>query len=147
MSLLVAAADKVKEKLEANKTALHLGAIFYGDQAKLPARFNACVEPDSDKAELQGQGMHRRVKRVVTIYVLLYDTAIQSTENNRRESDEKAEEIEALLNSDATLGGLFTHCYVTAVESGYDRKEGTLVRANRITLQCTLHSDPLPMMS
>lgn len=147
MSILVEAADRVLAKLEANKVALNLGATFYGDQLRLPARFTACVEPDSDKADLQQGSMHRRVLRTVTVYVLLYDTAVQSTESNRRESDQKAEEIETLLNSDATLGGLFTHCYVTAIESGYDRKDGQLVRANRITLEGKKHSDPLPSMS
>lgn len=141
MTYLVAAADAVMTLLTNAKTDLGLGAVFYGDQTKIPSRFTACVEPDSDKAQLQGG--FRRVDRTVVIYVLLYDSAIQSTSDNRRESDVKAELIENLLNKNAYLEG-FTHCYVTSIESGYAIKDGSVMRSNRITYECTRKSDPLP---
>jgi hypothetical protein len=141
MSLLVEATDAVMALLEAKKVALSIGGVFYGDQARLPHRWTVCVEPGSDMAELQGG--FRRVKRVVTVYVLIYSNAIQSTEDNRRDSDVKAEEIEKELNSDSTLGGIFTHCYVTANESGYSIKDGKQVRSSRLTFEGTRNSHPL----
>lgn len=142
MSLLVTTADALKAKLEAKKSELALGSVWYGDQLRVPDRFTVCVEPGTDEAELQGG--FRRVTRVVTVYVLVYDTAIQSTESNRREADAKSEEIEAELNSDPTLGGIFTHCFVKSNESGYSIKDGRQVRSNRITFEGTKKSDPLP---
>ena len=138
---LVAACKAVEEKLKENQVSLGLGAVYYGDQRRIAQKFTACIEPGEDRAELQG--MMRRVTRTVTVYILLYGVLISAEDASREATDEVAEAIEALLNQDSTLGGLFTHCYVTLVESGYSPKDGSMVSTCRITFQCTRNSDPL----
>jgi hypothetical protein len=130
---LVTVADVLVAKLEASADSLGLTDVFFGDQDLIPRSPAACVEPGDKTRDLQGAT--RRTENVFTIYILVYHSEVRSPQSNRKDADTLAEAIESLIHSDATLGGLVRHCYVTQVQSGYARKQNALMRSSRITFE------------
>lgn len=133
--------NEVAEELEykitqfcTNHTSLTpaLWSVFYGDQEKLPKRLTICVEPNIKRNSLRNAT--RGITREYELYVIVYYTNLnEGGIFSRKGADKFAEEIEAELNNDSSLGGRLMHCYVTEVASGYSNKEGTVVKAARLT--------------
>lgn len=124
----------------ANKIAIGYLAVFYGDQDKLPTTPMICIEPDRKVRTLNG--VPRRTLVEFRVHVILYHSGVTSPQTNRRDADEMAEEIEALLHADPRLGAsagtqLAVNSLVTSIESGYVTKAGSLVRASRLTFDVT----------
>lgn len=129
-------AEALVTKLETNKVSLGLADVFYGDQEKLPSTPIACVEPDTKTNTLSSA--QRKVQIEFQVFILLYHSAVQSPEANRRDSDQLAADIETLIHADRTLlrpdlTDRVIHCMIESVASGYVTKSNTLVRASRLT--------------
>lgn len=119
--------------LDTNKESLGLMAVYYGDQDRLPMTPVACIEPDTKNRDLKGA--QRMTAVTLRAYVLVYHSAITSPQQNRRDADQMAEDIETLIHSKRSLDGLLIHGMVTAIESGYVTRERTLVRSSRLTYE------------
>jgi hypothetical protein len=120
---------------------LNIGAVHYGDQDRLVAQNTVCFEPDIKVTELTGA--NRLVSRTFRVYVFIYTAAVTSTEMNREQSDQLASDLEDIFNAANTLGDTVLHCMVTANESGYSTKSGSIVRSARLTFEATTR-DRLP---
>lgn len=129
-SSLYAFVDYTYNLLVTNKSSLGLQGVFYGDQNLIPASPIACVEPDTSVSVLASA--QRRVENNFRVYVLVYSAFVESPDLNRRDADQRAEAIKAVLNADALAGGLVTHCMVEEVASGYAQKAGAIYRSSRI---------------
>lgn len=127
---LVEFTDKVLEIIRANQEALSIHSIFLGDQEKLPGTPVVCVEPDNKTNTLKNAT--RGIEIQLRVQIIVYTAMLASPEQNRRDADVLAEDIETLLHADAQLGGLVIHSMVDDVASGYASKAGTLVRANKV---------------
>lgn len=146
---LVALSEAVEQKViayfESKQANGLLGqedwGVYYGDQQKLPKRITACIEPNTKVTDLTGAT--RMVDRRYEVFVILYFTAVQSGQLNRREVDTISEEIETHLNVDPRLGGEVIHSYVTELASGYSTKDGALVKSSRLTFTA-ISKDRLP---
>lgn len=129
--------ERLFEKLEQNKDDLGLYTVLYGDQERLPGYPAVCVEPDNKDRDLNGNP--RRTLVTLRVFIILYHGAIDSPQVNRRVADQKAEAVEAMIHEDPALTvnneDLVIHGMVTRMESGYVRKENTLVRASRLTYE------------
>ena len=123
--------DALQAKLEAVREEYGVSQTSYGDQVKLPGGNIVCFEPDTKAVELKGAQF--KTELTFTVYIIVYTASIQSPEMNRKESDELAEKLEVLFNSDVQLGGLLIHGYVSEVASGYSTKDNSIVRSNRLT--------------
>lgn len=121
--------------LDANRVDLGLKGVWYGDQEKIPETPAVCVEMGPKNGELNGVPRRRLV--VIDAYIILYHERIQDEQENQRQSELKAEQVEDLLHQDDTLGGLVIHSMVTTSEPGYVQRGGAKVKASRLTLQCT----------
>lgn len=130
ISSLVEFADATKTLLEDYQEELEIHSIFYGDQQKLPGTPVVCIEPDTKANDLVGSP--RAVNVRFTVQILVYTAAINSPQINQRDADVLAEKIEDILHLDPQLGERVIHCMVDSIQSGYARKSGTLVRANKI---------------
>lgn len=123
----------------ANKLALlgAYGAVFYGDQDKLPQTPAVCIEAGTSSRALQGAPDTVLVDH--ECYILVYHSKVQSVELNKRESEAYAEAIVAFLDPNIQLRNtsnadpIVIHGFCTGIDPGYSFKEGTLYSAVRIT--------------
>jgi len=113
------------------KTTNGIAAVMYGDQEKIGVVPLICIEP-SNKAR-DYNGAPRRTEVNFEVYVLVYYGTLQGTQENRRDTDQLAEAIEARLHSDPQCGGLVISSLVTNIVSGVSNKGGALIRACRLT--------------
>jgi hypothetical protein len=121
--------------IEANESSLGLAKTYYGDQEKVPVTPVAIVETGDKLRELNG--VPRRTKVTMTLYLMIYHSKVQDTQISRREVEALAEAVELLLHADRTLGGLVIHCMVTTIEPGYATRDRTMLRASRLTFEAT----------
>lgn len=134
-------AEALYNKLDVNKEALGIEAVYYGDQNRLPVTPAVCIEPDSKTNTLTSA--FRKVSLDFKIYILLYHSQVSSPQDNRRSADALAEAVETLIHADKDLGGLVIHCMIDEVASGYVTKSNSLVRASRLTFSA-LSQNQLP---
>lgn len=134
------------DKLTADATTLGLKGVFYGDQDKLPATPIVCVEPDNK--DVMSYSPFRKTEIEITVYIIVYHSAIESPQQNRKDADAMAEAIETFLNADKNLKRTdhtdrVIHCYIKHVASGYAKKGNSVVRASRLTFSARTQ-DQLP---
>lgn len=132
MTKIVALADHVKAVVAANATALSIKKVVYGDINEVTDSVTVCVAPDSKTATLHNSAPTAKNEHV--IIVMIYYAFQTDPEYNHRQSDILAEQLEDILNTDHTYGGLVTFGMVTSLASGYTRKSGELVRTSRLTI-------------
>lgn len=130
-------ADIFYNKFVDNQQAYGIHSVFYGDQDRLPGTPCVCLEPDIKAKSLNGAP--RRVLVIMTLYVLIYFSAVGSPQDNRHDADAFAEDLEDLIEKDPYLlddvgAKRVIHCYVTNNESGYVRKGSSIMRSSRLTI-------------
>jgi hypothetical protein len=116
--------------LETNAAELGLGAVYYGDQERLPVTPAACIETGRTTKELVA--IPRRVDTEFEAFIILYHNPVQDVSATRREVERLAEAVEDLVHTKPTLDGLVIHAFVSILEHGYVTKGGTVVRASRL---------------
>lgn len=126
-------AAAVTSLLETNKIKLGLEDVWVGDQERLPRTPCAAVEPGPKTRTYNG--VPRRFEVMLEAYILVYVERIQDTQQNVRQSLALAEEIEAVLHEDETVGGLVISSYVSDSTPGYVNRSGTLLSVVRLTFQ------------
>jgi hypothetical protein len=117
-----------------NKTPLGLADVWYGDEDKVPT--TPCVAVSSGEKTRVLDGASRRTLVDLTCYLMVYFEKIQGTEQNRKEAETLAEDVEAVLHADSTLGGIVVHSYVSRSEPGYasrGRSPRALLSVTRLT--------------
>ena len=123
----------VFDLLTGHASDLGVQDVFFGDQAKIPSVPSVCVDPLNKRRELQG--VPRMTLNTMQVHVIIYHARVADVQVTSRESLQVAEGVEALLHSDAQLGGLCFHSMCSAVEAGYSTRSGTLYRSTRITFE------------
>jgi len=128
-------AKKLEDIVNDNRTALNLATngLYYGDITKIPTTPCICIESGDKDQELNGAP--RRVMITGTNYILVYHSEVKSPSANREDDDQYAEQVEALVHADATLGGLVIDSLVRTIEFGYQIRSNTLYRASRLTVE------------
>lgn len=137
---IVAIADLLVTKIAGNATNFIIpftdADVYYGDQDRIPRTPSVCVEPGNKDRALAGAP--NMTQNEFTVYILIYHNRAQDIQLTRRETDQLAYDIELYIHQDLQLknGGStpnVIHGFVTANESGYATKNGTLYRAARLT--------------
>lgn len=116
-----------------NKTALGIQAVFYGDQQKIAVTPTVCIESDFKNRTING--LPRRTDNQLSAFVLVYHSPVQDTQVTRKQVDQLAEAIEALIHTDARMGGLVIHSLVTQTQSGFSDRAQQMFRSCRLTVQ------------
>lgn len=133
------------DKIQANRATLGMPTgtdvvnVFYGDQDIITSTPSVCVEPDNKHRILNGD--RRRTVNEFRIGILIYQGLVTDPQTNRKDADELAEAIETLIHADATFGAnpnqLVIHSLVESIESGYQKKGGSVLRSSRLTVTAT----------
>lgn len=126
-------AQAVYDLVVANKVSLGLADIWYGDEDKTPR--TPCVVIESGEKTRSLNAAPRRVEVTFNIYVMIYHAKLGDTQVTREQVEQLAEDVEAVLHADATIGGLVIHSLVALNEPGYASRGGALMKASRLTLQ------------
>lgn len=123
---------KIFDLIEANKITLGFQDVFYGDQERIPRHPAVCVESGDKAQELNGAP--RRTAVTLECILLVYHSKVQQTQTSRRELELLNEAVELLIHQNRTMDDTVIHCMVTQIEPGYMSKNGTMMRASRITI-------------
>lgn len=123
------------DKFDGTKDTYGLLDVFYGDQSLIPRSPCLCVEPGPKNRQVGG--VNRRSDNTFYVYLILYHGEVRSSQSNMKDVVTLAEQIETVVHADPRLGGLVTHCFCSQVLPGYQQKTGGLMRAARITVECT----------
>jgi hypothetical protein len=115
---------------ETFKTQESIVNVIYGDVERIGGTPTVCVEPSEKRRDYNGAP--RRTSVALECYVIIYYGTIQSSQENRKEVDSIAEDIEARLHADPTCGSLVIDSHVSRLESGVANKGGTFHRATRL---------------
>lgn len=131
----------------ANKVALGLQDIWYGDMDLIPHTPSLCVETGPTSRQLVGAPA--RVDNNFTVYLMIYHGKIQDVQLNRSDCDQMAVAVQNLLHTDlrldnptydgsvATGNGLVVFGMVTGIEPGYTVRSKSLMRTSRVTWEGT----------
>lgn len=138
---LVTFASFIEDLLNTNKSALGLGAVYYGDQTTIATTPVACVEPSLKDNNLNEAAASRRLNPTLQVVVIIYHSRVKDTQSTRKECDLFGEAVEALLNAQRTFGELVIHGWVTTFESGYITKSAQTYVACKLTVQAKTQSN------
>lgn len=132
--------------LTANKTTLVTAgwladdehSIMYGDQDRLHVTPMVCIEAGTTARAIGGVAPGGRLTNTFECYVLYYHSVVQDIQLNKKQSEQGAEAIASLFDSNLLLdlsgdGGIVIHGYFTSIDPGYSLKQGTFYRACRLT--------------
>jgi hypothetical protein len=117
----------------ANKTALAVQDVWYGDQELLPRTPAVCVNPGTKKRQFSGATF--RTQNDIETYVLVYFGKIQDVQANLHGATQLADSIETLVHSDLKLGGNVIAVLCTQNEPGMINKAGVWMMGARLTFQ------------
>lgn len=126
-------AEHIQSLLITNLVALSLADAYYGDQVRVPKTPVACVETGTKTNELNGAP--RRVMVTMTVYIIVYTSAVTNQQTQRENDDRMAEAIEEVIHADSTLGGRVIDSMVTAIEFGYAQRGNAIYRSSRLTIE------------
>lgn len=108
-------AKAIFDKLVANKIALGLADVFYGDHNDIPRSPTAVVVPGRKIRNLVGvQGPAGRTENELYVYIDIHDSKVSDETTQRLILDRLAETVEVKLHEDTTWGGIIIHGYVTS---------------------------------
>jgi hypothetical protein len=122
--------QRIVDVLTESADELTLKGVFYGFQQLIP-EFPA-ISVESGRKFRGGSSTHRFEIRF-SVLMMLEHGKIQSTEINKKESEELSELVEAKLHEDLTLGGLVIFGYVSGIDPGVRLRESEMIRATRLT--------------
>jgi hypothetical protein len=122
--------QRIVDILTESTDELALKGVFYGYQQLIP-EFPA-ISVESGRKSRGGNSTHR-FEVTFSVLMMLEHGKIQSTEINKRESEELSELVEAKLHEDLTLGGLVIFGYISSIDPGVRFRESEMIRATRLT--------------
>jgi hypothetical protein len=122
--------QRIVDILTESADELAIKGVFYGYQQLIP-EFPA-ISVESGRKARGGNSTHR-FEITFSVLMMLEHGKIQSTEINKKESEELSELVEAKLHEDLTLGGLVIFGYVASIDPGVRFRESEMIRATRLT--------------
>lgn len=112
-------AEAIRALLEANKDDLELNDVLYGNHIMIPRASAAIVMPLGRRRQLAGvAGPGGRTLNQLIVGVDVHWSKVGDEETERKNADNRGSNVEAMLHSDTTLGGIVIHGFVTQVDRG-----------------------------
>jgi len=134
MANLLEFSESIEQLLIAHKDDLDLQEIYFGDQDRIASTPAACIEPMTKDNNISPNAASRILTPILEVVVIVYHSAVQSTQQNVREVIAMAQNIEDLINNQINFGGTVISSYVARLESGFITKAGTPMRATRLSV-------------
>lgn len=125
--------QRLYDIIDSNKATLGVFAVYYGDQTLIPDFPSVVCESFAKDRVLVESGFKYHL--TLRTGIIVYHGKIQASEVTKKETEELAEVIEALVMEDNTLGGTIVHGYVSRIEPGVAIKNEIMLRASRLTYE------------
>lgn len=122
--------EAIKAVIEAEKAALGLTDVWYGDQQLVPRMPAVAVDPRRVRTRPSDTGHMARNDFEVDLYV--YHSKLQGPTTNLKECLQLANSIKDLLHDDVMLGGLIVYGHVEEIATGYSTKSNVIIKSTRI---------------
>lgn len=120
----------IKNILIANKAALELDDVLYGNHNMIPRASAAIVTAMGKNRALQGVAAPRGVTmNTLNVIISLHYSKVTDEETGRIAADNHATTIENLIHVDTTVGGIIIHGYITDVARGETEFNGSMFRS------------------
>ena len=126
-------ANAIFNVIQAQKVALGVAVMYYGDQTQLDKTPAVCVSPGNKQRGWEGASLATR--NTFETYVYVYYGKIQDVQVNLHAAQTLADAIEPVVQTDITLGGLVIATLCTQNEPGMINKMGSLMMGNRMTFE------------
>jgi hypothetical protein len=107
--------------------------VYYGDSDLIPRVPSVTVEPGNKGREFTGTGL--RADIAFEVVLMVYLCSAEADHQDQLSADELAEDVEALINADTTMGGLVVNGFVDGVEQGFALRQNEVLKAARLTWQ------------
>jgi hypothetical protein len=124
-------AQDIVDLIEANKGALDVQDVYYGDQKLIPRTPTVCVEPGPLKRDLNHTGF--ATDNDFTIFLLIYHDRIQDEQVTRKECMEFSEQVMDLLHLNKQMGGHVVSGWVVGIDPGFAVRNKTFYKVSRVT--------------
>lgn len=128
----VAVTQKIVDILDGQKVALGIAAVYFGDRTLIPEFPSVVCESGVKERDLVATKQYGLILRTD---VYIYHGKIQSDEANRKETEQFAEAVEAVLLQNATLDGLVIYGFVESMATGRIVKASAMIRATRLVFR------------
>lgn len=130
---IVTVADAVKARLESNATSLGLKGVWYGETKLIPYTPAVSVNVNYKNRELIQTARTTKVTFELEIYI--FHSALDAPGVTKRDCDLKSEEVEAVLHTEPTYGGILIHSFVYNTAPGYYQAGAKMLRTSKIRWQ------------
>jgi hypothetical protein len=127
--------DYVSGLLTTAAPSLGIKNVWIGDRQKFPAFPCITVEADTKQRELNGAP--RKTLVTFGVVVIVFHGAARDLQDNYMDTMTLAEQIEGIIHADMRLGENVIDSMVSRVEYAYATRGGALLRATRLTVNCT----------
>lgn len=124
----------IVDLLQANKDALGVNEVYYGDHVNIPNAKCVAVRvgrKTRDRAGVAGPG--GRMMNTMPITIMVYNSTVGDEASARLAVDQLAEAIEVLLHQDITLGGLTVDGFVSEFDPDPTFRQGSMFRTVQLT--------------
>lgn len=122
----------IRDKIIANKLSVGLEEgdfVAYGDHNNVPTGRAVTVAAGTKHRELAGvAGPGGRTKNTLEVVVTVYYSVLEAEETARLAVDQIAENVEFLLHTDTTVGGIIIHGFVQDWVPGIIVRETSMFR-------------------
>jgi len=112
-------AQAIEVLVNANKAALLLDDVLYGDHNMIPHASAAIIMPGGMRRELAGVAAPGgRTANNMMVEVVLHWSKVGDEATERKAADQRGKLLERKLHEDTTLGGIIIHGFVNQVDRG-----------------------------
>ena len=115
----------IRDLIVANKIDLELDDVLYGNHVLIPSGNSVIVSAPGKRRQLAGVASPGgRTLNTLSVVIELNRSKVGSEEEQRIATDNCATNIEVLLHSDTTIGGIIIHGFVNQVDRGETNTSG-----------------------
>lgn len=126
-------ATYIQGLINTNKVTLGIDEVLYGDHENLAKATIAVVNSGSKDRRISGVAMSGGMTtNMMRVLITLYNSKVGPEAVERLRVDDLAEDVEALLHADTTMGGLIIHGFVETMDPGYRFKSGSMFRVTQM---------------
>jgi len=127
-------ADFLFNLLTTNKVTLQLDDVLYGNQIMIPHASAAVVTAMGKRRTLAGvSAPGGRTLNELVVNIEMHWSRVGDEGTERKNADNRATALEAIIHQDTTLGGIIIHGFINQVDRGETQfANGSMFRSVRM---------------
>lgn len=132
-------AEAIYQLILANKVALQLDDVLYGNHNNIPHASAAVITAAGHRRTLAGvSAPGGRTENALMVEIGLHWSKVGDEATERRAADARGTAVEKKLHEDTTMGGIVIHGFVQQTDRGETQMaSGSMFRSVRMTYMAT----------